>query len=110
MFVPDAKKCMSTVVGSLVSCVGLVAFWSSLLARRGPSSPTSVSRWFQGTIRYKLHYLLKELLGEESTNLMDTSVVKHTQSSETLEPKICALGAKEDGKLSCRQREMQAGC
>lgn len=75
MFVPDAKKCMSTVVGWLASCVGLVAFWSSLLARRRPSSPTSVSRRFQGTISYKVHYLLKELLGEESTNLMDTSVV-----------------------------------
>ena len=32
---PDAKKCMSTVVGLLLSCAGLAASWSPLLAPKG---------------------------------------------------------------------------
>lgn len=110
MLIPDAKECMSTIVRSSVSCVGLTISWSSLPGTRGLLLPLPFSPWFQGTISHKVNYLLKQLLVEGRTNLMDTSIVKHAQGSETLEPKICALEGKKDGKLSCWQREMQAGC
>lgn len=77
---------------------------------KGLNSSGSLFPQFSDTISYKTNYLLKQLSWEGKTNLIYTSIVKHTLISETLKLKLCALEVKEDGKFSCWQREMQAGC